>query len=219
MDLPIIITNFKTYMEATGGKALDLAKAHAKVAIELKVSLGIAVQPTDLVMLAAGVSLPVFAQHMDAIEPGAHTGGILPEAIKNAGAYGVIINHSEKRVPFTDIEKNIKRAKDLKLFTIVCCADDVEAAQIVKFEPDMIAVEPPELIGGDISISTANPDLIRKSVAVVGKGRLIVGAGVKTADDIKIALELGASGILLASGVVKAKEPEKVLRELCGALK
>ena len=93
MDLPVIITNFKTYPEATGAKALDLAKAHAKVAVECKASMAVAVQPTDLTMLAASVSFPVFAQHIDPVEPGAHTGAILPEAVKGAGAWGVIINH------------------------------------------------------------------------------------------------------------------------------
>ncbi len=218
MELPVIITNFKTYEEGTGSKALELAKMHAKVAVECKASMAVAVQPTDLSMLAASVSFPVFAQHVDPITVGSHTGSILPEAVKGAGAWGTIINHSEKRMSLEDVGKAVARAKELEMFTIVCAKDDVEAAEIIKFEPDMVAVEPPELIGGDISVSTADPDLIKRSAEVVGEGKLLVGAGVKTGEDVRIALEQGASGVLLASGVVKAEDPEAVLTDLCSGL-
>ncbi len=218
MDLPVIITNFKTYDQATGAAALELAKTHSKVAVECGASLAVAVQPTDLAMLAASVSFPVFAQHIDPITAGAGTGSILPEAVKGAGAWGTILNHSERRIPMADIEKAIVRAKEVGLFTIVCAQDDVEAGEIAKFDPDMIAVEPPELIGGDISVSTADPDLIKRSAEVVGEGKLLVGAGVKNGEDVRIAIEQGASGVLLASGVVKADDPEGVLRDLCSGL-
>ena len=219
MNLPIIITNFKTYEEGTGAKALELAKAHAKVATETGVSFGIAVQPTDLTMLSASISLPVFAQHVDAVDFGANTGAILPATVKSSGATGTLLNHSEKRVSMDHIKKAIEMAKALNLFTIVCAIDDNEAREIAKMGPDLIAVEPPELIGGDISVSKANPDLIKRSVEAVGKGKLLVGAGVKTGEDIRIAIELGASGVLLASGVVKAKNPEEVLRELASGIR
>ena len=218
MDLPVIITNFKTYEEGTGSKALELAKAHAKVAVECQASMSIAVQPTDLTMLAASVSFPVFAQHIDPVEPGAHTGALLPEAIKGAGAWGVIINHSEKRLSMEDVGKAVARAKGVNLFNVVCAADDKEAGEVMKFEPDMVAVEPPELIGGDVSVSTADPELIARSAAVVGEGKLLVGAGVKTGEDVRVALAQGASGVLLASGVVKAADVEAVLTDLCGGL-
>ncbi|MFA6528049.1 MAG: triose-phosphate isomerase [Candidatus Gracilibacteria bacterium] len=219
MNFPIIITNFKTYEEGTGAKALELAKAHAKVATETGVSFGIVVQPTDLAMLSASISLPVFAQHIDPIGFGAGTGLILPDAVKGCGAYGTIINHSERRVSMEHIKTAVEIAKKLNLFTIVCAVDDKEASEIAKFGPDLIAVEPPELIGGDVSVSKANPDLIRRSVEAVGKGKLLVGAGVKTGEDVRIAIELGAVGVLLASGVVKAKDPEGVLRELVEGLR
>ncbi|MBU1018923.1 MAG: triose-phosphate isomerase [Patescibacteria group bacterium] len=218
MQLPIIITNFKTYETGTGSKALELAKIHAKVAADLKVSMAIAVQPTDLVTLVASVGFPVFSQHMDPVSYGSSTGHILPEAIKGAGAAGTLLNHSERRIPMDQIRASIERAKEVSLFTIVCAADDEEAAEIAAMGPDMIAVEPPELIGGDISVSTSDPDLIKRSAEVVGEGRLLVGAGVKTGEDVRIAVELGAAGVLLASGVTKAADPEAVLRDLASGL-
>jgi triosephosphate isomerase len=87
----------------------------------------------------------------------------------------------------------------------------------LKFNPDLIAVEPPELIGGNISVSTAKPEIISRAYELVGD-KLIVGAGVKNSNDIKIALKLGAKGVLLASGVMKAEDPEAVLKDLASAL-
>ncbi|OIP80516.1 triose-phosphate isomerase [Candidatus Peregrinibacteria bacterium CG2_30_44_17] len=219
MDIPVIITNFKTYEEGMGSKALELAKIHAKVAVECKASMAIVAAPTDIAMLSASVSFPVFAQHVDPVSVGANTGAILPEAVKDAGAWGTLINHSEKRMSMADIEKAVMRGKEVKLFTIVCVKDDTEVAEVMKFNPDMVAVEPPELIGGDVSVSTADPELIARSAKVIGKGKLLVGAGIKTGEDVRVALEQGASGVLLSSGVVKAQDPEAVLTDLCSGLR
>ena len=93
------------------------------------------------------------------------------------------------------------------------------AAQLV---PDFVAVEPPELIGGDISVSKAQPELVKDSVeavkAVSPDVKVLCGAGVKNGEDVKSALELGAKGVLLASGVVKAKDAEAVMRDLIKGL-
>jgi triosephosphate isomerase len=84
---------------------------------------------------------------------------------------------------------------------------------------DFVAVEPPELIGGDISVSTANPELISDAVATIGAGKVLVGAGIKNAEDVRIALKLGAVGVLVASGVVKAADPVAALEDLCKGMK
>jgi triosephosphate isomerase len=86
----------------------------------------------------------------------------------------------------------------------------------------MIAVEPPELIGGDISVSTANPEIISDTVELVKKINpnilVLCGAGVKNQTDVSKAISLGSEGILLASGVVKSKEPRKILLDLIQGL-
>jgi len=89
----------------------------------------------------------------------------------------------------------------------------------LEFDPDLIAVEPPELIGGDISVSSAQPDIIRNAAKLIGCNKLLVGAGVKNGKDVRIAIELGARGVLLASGVTKAKDPKAVLMDLVSGLK
>ena len=93
--LPFILVNFKTYIEATGRKALELAKKAEKASLETEVCIGVAPQFVDIKMIAEEVSIPVFAQHIDPIKPGRCTGFVLPEAIREAGAVGTIINHSE----------------------------------------------------------------------------------------------------------------------------
>ena len=84
--------------------------------------------------------------------------------------------------------------------------------------PDMIAIEPPELIGSGIPVSKANPEVVEGTVREVRKINkdviILCGAGISKGEDVKSALELGASGVLLASGVVKAKNVEDSIREL-----
>ena len=219
MKLPTIIVNFKNYESSTGQQALLLAKIHEKVAKEENVSIAIAVNAIDLAEICKSVDIPVFAQHMDAVSYGGCTGKILPELVKEVGAYGTLLNHAECPIEDVAIEKSIARARELGLFTVVCANDVARAESIMKFNPDLVAIEPPELIGGDVSVSTANPSIIENSAKRLGENRVLVGAGIKNFEDVKIALSLGACGVLLASGITKAKDPEAALRELARALK
>lgn len=211
----LLVVNCKAYSVGIDKYALKLATA-AKSIKGVKAIL--CVQPTDIAQVSKKVD--VFAQHVDPSLPGAHTGSILPEAVKAAGAKGTLLNHSENKIPPKQIEKTIARCKALKLKTIVCAKDSKEARRLSKYKPDFIAVEPPELIGGPVSVSSANPGLIKKSAdAVKSNSVLLVGAGVKDANDCKVAKKLGSMGILVASGVVKAKDPKKALQDLASGLK
>jgi len=206
LRIPIIIINFKAYDSAIGKNAVKLAKICEKVAKKRKKSVAVSVSETDIAEVSKAVSIPVLAQHIDPDEPGAHTGAILAEEIKAVGAVGTLLNHSEKRIPHDILEKTIEHAKKAKL--------------IKKFKPDFIAVEPPELIGGTISVSSAKPGVIKASKQALkgSRSKLIVGAGVHTTEDVKKSIELGAVGVLLASGVTKAKNPEQVLEDLAKGL-
>jgi len=219
MDLPTIIVNFKTYESATGQKALELAKIHEKVAQETGVSIGVSVQLADLKMIADAVSIPVFAQHIDPVEYGSNTGHVMPVAVKEAGAYGTLLNHAERQIPMDVLEKSIESAKEAGLYTVVCANTPEAGVEIAKLEPGLIAVEPPDLIGGDVSVSSADPGIITKSCELIGGDKLLVGAGVKTGEDVKKCIELGSSGVLLASGVTKADDPMSVLKDLANGLK
>ncbi|MBT4937393.1 triose-phosphate isomerase [Candidatus Peregrinibacteria bacterium] len=212
----LIITNFKTYPSALGENALKLAGLHAQISQEKNAELGVAPSAVDLHAICKTYPhLTVFAQHCDDAGFGSFTGKISPEYLKSIGVKGTLLNHSEYRLPKEQIVKNCQRAKGAGLKVIICAENDEEGAELMQLcSPDFIAVEPPELIGGDISVSTAQPKLISHAVEKIGKGSVIVGAGVKNSDDVRIAKELGASGILLASGVTKAENPQRVLEDL-----
>ena len=222
LNVPIIVLNVKTYKEATGENALEIAKIMEKVSQETGTSMAIAVQATDISLCAKEVSIPVFAEHIDPVIPGSHTGWTLPEAVKNAGAIGTLINHSERRLQLADIDTCITRAKELSLNHIVCTNNISTSKAAAVFSPNFIAVEPPELIGGDISVTSADPGIVSGSVEAVQNinknVRVLCGAGVKNGKDVAKSIELGAEGVLLASGVVKAKDKESVLRDLASGL-
>jgi triosephosphate isomerase len=218
MNLPVIIVNFKTYESATGEKALQLAKIHEKVAKETGLSFAVCVQPADVYRISNEVEIPVFAQHIDPVVYGSNTGHVLPESMKESGAFGTLLNHAERQIDEETLKKSIQRAKEVGLFTVVCANTPEMGSKIADYGPDLIAVEPPELIGGDISVSNAKPEIITQAVDLIGKGKVLVGAGVKTGEDTKKAIELGASGVLLASGVTKAQDPYSVLLDLAKGL-
>lgn len=219
MKLPAIIVNFKLYEQATGDCALALARIHEKVAKEKGVSLGIAVSAIDLAKVAQAVDIPVFAQHIDLLGYGSHTGFICAQQVKEAGAYGTLLNHAEHPLENDILGRTIGKAREQGLFTIVCANTAERGSDILQFNPDLVAVEPPDLIGGDISVSKAGPHIIENAVGLIGENRVLVGAGVRDREDVQIALSLGACGVLLASGVVKAEDPYSVLLALVSGLR
>lgn len=219
MKLPLILVNFKLYEQATGENALELAKIHEQVAKETGASIAIAVNSIDLAMVAGSVKIPVFAQHIDPVKYGGHTGHISPDLAKEVGAYGTLLNHAEYPIGNETLMKSIERAKDVGLFTVVCADTPEKGKEITRYSPDLIAVEPPELIGGDISVSKAGPHIIENAVKLIGENRVLVGAGIRDPEDVSIALSLGAVGVLLASGVTKAEDPYSVLMGLVRGLK
>lgn len=214
MKKPIIIVNFKAYESTSGARALELAKIHEKVAKKTGVNFVIAVQPVDLRMVASAVSIPVLAQHFDPVLFGKFTGHTLPHLLKEAGAMGSLLNHAEKKLSLEDIEKAVEMARNLGFFTVLCADTAYAGKALSELDPDFVAVEPPELIGGDISVVTANPQLITDAVQMIGGEKALVGAGVKNGQDVKRSLELGACGVLVASGVAQAMDPEAVLMDL-----
>ena len=222
MKTPAIVVNVKTYKEGTGKHALEIAKVMERVNEDTGVSMVIAVQAADIRTVADSVKIPVFAQHMDAIKYGSHTGWILPESIKEAGAGGVLLNHSEHPMNMKDISRGIQIARELELETIVCTNNIDVTMAAAALSPDFVAIEPPELIGGDISVTEAEPDIIRGAVRKVKEinpdVKVLCGAGVKRGKDVEKAIELGSAGVLLASGVVKVDDKEGVLREMASVI-
>ena len=204
---PIVVVNFKTYKQ--GEKAIRLAKQIEK--INKNIILG--VQASDVYEIAKKTKLKVYAQHVDYFKPGKHTGFILPEAVKKDRAKGSFLNHSEHKLSFRILKKTMKRCKQVGLKTLVFASTLKEAKKIKRLKPNYLVIEPPELVGGKKSVSKTKPELIEKMKKKL-KMKFLVGAGINSSEDVKIAMKLGASGIAISSAITKAKNPGKKLKEL-----
>ncbi|NOJ27147.1 MAG: triose-phosphate isomerase [Nitrososphaera sp.] len=211
MNRPLII-NFKNYADAAAGKTLELALAAQDVARKMNLEIVLAPPQPSLAMVCRAVDIPVLCQHVDDSQEGSTTGFFVPEIAKLYGAAGSLINHSEHRIDIAIIERLVKRLRKLEMISVVCAQTPDEVARIADFEPDFIAIEPPELIGSGRAVSKENPAIITDSInAAGGKAKVICGAGITDKGDIARAMELGSLGILVASGVVKAKSwPDKI---------
>jgi len=222
ISTPIVIVNFKTYIEGTGKKATDLARSAKKVSSETGVCFAVAPQFVDIPLIVNSVGIPVLAQHIDPFKPGSYTGHVLPEAVKEAGAVGTLINHSERRLRLADIDEALTRAREVGLATVVCTNNTTVSASAAALKPDMIAVEPPELIGTGIPVSKAKPEVVTSTVESVKKVNrdvvVLCGAGITNGEDVAAAIKLGTEGVLVASGIVKAKDPYKVMLEFAQAM-
>ena len=216
MAEPLIVVNFKTYATAMGIQAENLASMMASVTTSARM-VGV-VSAFDLATInQSSPTLEIWSQHLDPVGMGSFTGWLQPNNAIERGAKGTIINHAEHKVPLNHVEELMKQLPEG--FQICACAADVEEAKaLASLSPTFIAVEPPELIGGDISVTTADPDIIKSTVDAVKSVneniRVLCGAGVKNGSDVKMALSLGAEGVLLASGVTKAEDPFEILNDL-----
>ena len=214
----LIVVNFKTYASAQGDAAVALAKAMAEVDSTTDARMVAVVSAFDLsAVKAAAPNLEVWTQHLDPIGWGSNTGWLHPETAMGHGATGSIINHAEHKVDLDHVERLL--AQLLANFPVCACAADIEEAKaLAALSPTFIAVEPPELIGGDISVTTADPEIVSGTAQVVKQAnanvRVLCGAGVKNGEDVAKAIELGTEGVLLASGVTKAEDPKSVLIDL-----
>lgn len=223
LPTPLVVVNYKAYPQVTGPAAVELTRALARTAERVAGHLAVAPGLVELAAVAKATGLPVLAQHVDALPPGAGTGHVTVEAIAAAGAKGSLVNHAERKVGLEVLQATVARLRAAGLVSLVC-AGTVEASRAAAaMRPDLVAVEPPELIGGSVSVTTADPGIVSgavRAVKDVSPGtRVLCGAGVKTGKDVRRALELGADGVLLASGVAAVKEPEKALADLLEGLR
>jgi len=224
LNPPILLINFKAYPQGTGENAVKLAEIVEDVSNSFKdVTFVIAPQTIDLRLVNKVVkNTKIFAQHVDPVHLGAFTGSTPPELVKKVGAVGTLLNHSERRVTHEIIKKTIEINKEVGLITCACAGSPEESGKIAQYYPEFLAFEPPELIGTGISVSKAKPEVLKESIENIlakGNGKVIplCGAGISNGDDVAKAIELGAKGVLVASAVVKSKDPYSILHEMAEA--
>ena len=215
----VVVINFKVYPESVGLQGIRLASRLASIRSE---EYEVMLAPSLLVLSSLKkLKMPLFAQSAENIALGAHTGGIALEELKLIGVQGVMLNHAERRLPFSSVRELRAKAEVLGLQVLICAASLREVRRLARLKPEYIAYEPKELIGGKVSVAQAEPRIIIKAVRYVKKmspsTRLLCGAGIHSRKDVEKALSLGAEGVLLSSAVVKAKNPQKFLGELLSA--
>jgi triosephosphate isomerase len=212
-----VLVNLKAYP----CDPVEVATAVRDVADESGVRIGVAPQAAHVERVAE-TGAETWAQHVDANDYGSHTGSTLADAVADAGAVGTLVNHSERRLSLADVDGAVRAAERAGLETVVCANNPRQIGAAAALGPDAVAVEPPELIGGDVSVSTADPDIVEDAVAAASEVDdsvdVFCGAGISDGDDVTAAADLGASGVLLASGVAKADDPRAALESLVAPL-
>jgi len=217
----MFVINCKNYEEISGDKIKKFIKIAEQVSKKYKIKIAIS-PPQHLIGVVANSSITVLAQHIDDSKVGSTTGFIIPELLKKSKVKGSLINHSEHRISSKEIKKLVLKLKELKMISIVCVKDVAEVKKYLKIDPDFIAIEPPELIGSGKAVSKEKPDLIEKAASIVNdsknKTKLLCGAGIVSGEDVAKSIELGSKGILVASGIIKAKNWNKIISEFAKAL-
>ncbi len=215
---PLFILNLKSYPPALGPGAERIGALLQAASRAAGVAVAIAPATTDLRQLAGTLTIPVLAQHVDPVDAGARTGHTVPEALQAAGARGSLVNHSERPLAHEIVFDAVHRLTEIGLTAVVCARDVPNATLLAGSHPPYLAVEPPELIGGTRSVTSARPEVVSESVAAVRRvaptTRVLCGAGVHDRRDVTKALELGAEGILVASAVAASANPRRVIEEL-----
>lgn len=219
----MIFVNFKTYEQGSGHKALKLVKIIEELSSSSPVQIIPVVQVIDAEMITLATRLDVWMQHIDPVSYGSHTGWTLPEEAVRVGIKGVFLNHSEHKFEsFDELTKAVARCKEVDLKTLIFAGDLDELQKIAELKPNFVSYEPPELVGSvDTSVAESEPEVIGKAseIAKSVKIPLIVGAGIKSAMDVKVSLDNGADGIAVASGVVKVDDPKSALTNLIEGFK
>ena len=214
----MIFVNFKTYEQGTGADAIRLVKILEEVAHASQIKIIPVVQAADVREMVATTQLEVWSQHVDPVEFGAHTGFILAEAVVEDGESGIFLNHSEHKFSdFGTLEKAHARAVEVGLKTLIFAGNLSELKLILKLNPTFASYEPPELVGSKTtSVAQSKPEAIAEAVEITkAKGLpLIVGAGIKSREDVRKSLELGAVGVAVASDIVTAKDPKEEILDL-----
>ncbi len=214
----MIFVNYKTYEESSGDKALELTKIIESVAHDSQIKIIPVVQNLNLKEIVGETNLEVWIQNVDPVDFGAHTGAVVPKEVFEAGAKGTFLNHSENKIEdFKALQDTVKLCKEVGLKTLVFAGNISELKRNLDTNPDFISYEPPELVGStETSVSKAKPEIISEAANIARDAGvpLIIGAGVKTAEDIRIGLKLGAAGFAIASGIIKAEDPKRELMEL-----
>ena len=206
-----------------GAEMLAFARQADAASEKYDVRIILTPQVVDIPLLARETKkVLVFAQHMDDLEVGRGVGSILPEAVRAAGAVGVLLNHVEKRLPCEVIERTIRRADTVGLATMVCADTSEDAAVIARMQPNIVLVESPALIGAGGRDEGAKKEIARINQIVWDINpeiRVLHGAGIQSGQDVYDVIAAGAQATGSTSGIILASDPAAMLDEMIHAVR
>ena len=217
--IPFFEIGIKNYV--WGDKVLEVAQAAQEASIKYDIDIFFISPYTEIRRVAENCKrLIVLAPYMDTLRPGRGMADVLPEALKAAGAKGVVINHCERPMSLSAIRQTIERANELDLLSFACADSIAETRAIAQFHPDIINPEPTELIG---SGETSGMDYVGKSIAAVKEiySDILVeqAAGISTSRQVYDLIFFGAEGVGMASGIFKAPDPLAMVDETAAAVR
>jgi triosephosphate isomerase len=197
---------------------VDLARRADELSRAYDVQVIFSPQHVDVPLVARAVErVLVFGQHMDSLRPGRGVGSVLPEALKAAGASGVLLNHVERRLSRRELARTIRRADEVGLATMVCADNVDDAVAVARLGPNVIIVEAPLLIAGGTrdresrrAIAAANEAIWRVDPEI----RVLHGAGINTPGDVDDVIAAGAQATGSSSAVCTAPDPAAMLEDM-----
>ena len=206
-----------------GRQVLALAKCADEVSARYQVQIIFTPQYVDIPLIVHETqNLLVFAQHMDFLPVGRGIGSVLPEAVKAAGAVGVLLNHAEKPLSLAEIKRTIQRADEVGLGTLVCAGNLKDVLAVARMHPNALLAEAPELIGVG-KRSEEDQKAISKINEIVWKVdseiRVLHGAGISCGNDVYEIIKLGAQATGSTSGIIKAADPCAMVEEMISSVR
>jgi triosephosphate isomerase len=201
-----------------GKEVLRLARHADRMSAKYRLQIIFTPQYVDIPLLARSTKhLLVFAQHMDSLPVGRGIGSVLPEAVRAAGAAGVLLNHTEKKLPLEELERTIRRADQVGLASMACADDLEQAAVIAGMHPNIIIAESPDLIGVGQRVADDRRVIAAINAAVWAIDpdiRVLHGAGISCGQDVYDIISAGAQAAGSTSGILKADDPFAMLEEM-----
>ena len=203
----------KCYMY--GETLLKIAKGLDKLSKKYGVDVILDVPDTEIRYIAENTKrIHVYSQHMDSIPVGKGMGRTLGEAVKDAGAVGVMLNHAEHKLTIEEIAEAIKRADELGLATMVCADSIDEVKAIAKLGPNILVAEPTELIGTGKPADKEYVDEVIRVIREINPDiKPFPSAGISKGEDCYNIIKAGASASGCSSALALAEEMIAAVRK------
>lgn len=212
--VPFFETSVKNYIY--GDAVLDYARAADAAAREYDVDVLFVAPYTEIRRIKENTErLIILAPYMDTLRPGRGMADVLPEALKAAGAQGVVINHSERPMTLAAIKKTIDRANELDFISFVCADSIMEAQAVAQLHPNIMNPEPTELIGtGQASDMNYVKEVLQAVKAIDPNILVEQAAGITTAQQVYDFIMAGSEAAGSASGILNSPDPLKLVAEM-----